>query len=230
MIAIYPVRPGDNNNELRYSIRSLTNTPQITQVWTVGYRPQWLHPDHHIDGNHHHTSQANVYNNIRLACEQTTNNLVAIFNDDFYITEPVEHIPTMYRSTLTEHLHQPRVQLLTDRWWPTTLNTTRVCLHTQGIPNPLSYELHTPFTCNPQLMHQVLTQFQHVTPHNPPQWRSLYGNLHNIGGQQQQDCKAYGTGPIHKPFHSTTDESFRHYETQLNQLFPNPSRWEQEHT
>lgn len=234
MLAIYPVRPGDHNPELAYSVRSLANAPQIDEVWTVGHCPAWLSPDRHIDGNRRANGHANVYDNIRLACHAAKNlgEDVAIFNDDFYLTDHVAELPTLYRSTLDEHLDLPRVRKAArrryapDRWWPDSLNTTRTCLQAHGIAVPLSYELHVPFLCNPDLMAQTLHQFRHVTPDNPPQWRTLYGNLHEIGGHRTDDAKAYSPGQLRRPFHSTEDQTFSYFATQLDALFPDPSRYE----
>ena len=225
MIAIYPIRPGDDNPELQYSLRSLQNLPQITEVWSVGYKPTWMQPDRHINGNLQDTSHANVYDNIRRACRATTGQ-VAIFNDDIYATTHVTTIPTVYRSTLDEHLNLPRLQRAAGQWWPTSLQTTKTCLQAHGIETPLSYELHTPFVCDPQKMADTLDLFAYVTPDNPPQWRSLAGNMLNMGGAQSADGKAYGPGALNRPWHSTEDASFPYYAEQLADRFPDPSPYE----
>lgn len=234
MLAIYPVRPGDTNPELRFSVRSLVNAPQIDEVWTVGHCPSWLHPDRHIDGNHCANGHANVYDNIALACTAAKNlgEQVAIFNDDFYLTEAISNLPILYRSTLDEHLALPRVRkaarrrFAPEQWWPESLTTTKTCLQAHGIETPISYELHVPFLCDPDLMAQTLHRFRYVTPANPPQWRSLYGNLHAIGGHQATDAKAYAPGRLRRPFHSTEDQTFGHFADQLDALFPESSRHE----
>ena len=42
MDIVYVVRPGDENEALRYSLRSLANIPHRT-VWIAGYRPKWCY-------------------------------------------------------------------------------------------------------------------------------------------------------------------------------------------
>lgn len=227
MIAVYPLRPGDDNPELKHSLRSLAHCPQIDHVVTVGHRPAWLRPDEHIDGNHHDSGHRNVFDNIRLACHWLAGeDHVAIWNDDMYATKHVAELPVWYRGTLDEHLNLPRVKRAAGQWWPTSLETTRLCLQAHGVTSPISYELHIPFLCSPRKMADTLDMLQHVTPDNPPQWRSMYGNLHHIGGQQHTDGKAYRAGPINRPWHSTEDSSYPHFEQQLADLFPEPSRWE----
>lgn len=226
VIAVFPIRPGDDNPELRYAIRSLENVDTIDAIVTVGHLPDWLHPDDHIDGNQHDTSQANVYNNIRAACRHLdTEAQVAIWNDDIYATAPTT-IPVCYRSTLDEHLALPRMRKAAGQWWPTSLETTKLCLQAHGIAEPLSYELHIPFLCDPRVMADILDLFAHVTPSNPPQWRSLYGNLRMTDPVRMVDGKAYGPGQINEPWHSTEDRSYPHFEQGLAHMFPAPSRWE----
>ena len=224
---IYPVRPGDRNDELRYSLRALeANYPNHGDVWIVGHKPEWVTSVNYIPGNTADHPQANLWANLQAACQHPdiSDNIV-IFNDDFYITEPVAKIPTLYRSTLTEHLNLPRVKR-GEQWWRDSLRATLAVLQTLGHNDPISYELHTPFPCSKRRMADTLNRFQNVTPDSPPQWRSLYGNTHNIAGAQHKDGKAYRPGPLKPPFHSTDDRSFRHYRSQLQDMFPQPSRYE----
>lgn len=226
MDVIYPVRPGDDNPELMYSLRSLEANYPHDRVWIIGHKPAWLTDVEYIPGNFG-DYHSNVYNNIRLACEHPDiAEDIVIFNDDFFITEPITDIHTLYRSSLTEHLDLPRVKR--GGWWKASLETTQVCLQAHGIADPISYELHLPFPCSKTLMAETLTLFQHVTPDNPPQWRTLYGNLHNIAGRRHRDVKAYHQAQLHRPYHSTEDRSFAGFASQLAHLFPNPSRYELE--
>ena len=50
MDAVYYVRPGDRNDELRYSLRSLANLPH-DRVWIVGHTPPWVTGIESIQGN-----------------------------------------------------------------------------------------------------------------------------------------------------------------------------------
>jgi hypothetical protein len=162
---VYIVRPGEENDELRYSLRSLANLPH-NRVWIVGHRPAWLQGVEFIRGNTAGVTvaagRANVYNNVRLAadCDDMTEQVV-IFNDDFFVTEPVDEVPIVYRSTLTEHIVLPRVQR-NKGWWLESLMAARTCLQAYGFANPLSYELHMPFLIDRARMSETLALFQHV--------------------------------------------------------------------
>jgi hypothetical protein len=92
--------------------------------------------------------------------------------------------------------------------------------------DPISYELHQPMLVNRQAMADTLDRFTHITKDAPPQWRSLYGNINDIGGELRGDVKVYGAGQIRKPFHSTDDNSWRHYRNTFATMFPEPSNYE----
>lgn len=227
MDIIYPVRDGDDNDELRYSLRSLAANYPHGRVWIVGHKPEWVQGVEFIPGNRFGgRGNANVYDNILLACNNPEiSSRVVIFNDDFFVTEPVDGIPAMYRSTLMEHIALPRVQRDTSGWRQ-SLVTTRGCLQARGIANPVSYELHMPFVADRRKMADILQAFRHVTPANPPQWRSLYGNLCRIGGEIRKDVKCFNADDLFRPFHSTEDRSFQFFRRILHELFPDPCRYE----
>lgn len=226
---VYPVRPGDVNEELRYSLRSLANVANVGTVWLVGYQPSWVTGVEFIDGgNASSNAHANVYQNVLTAMRtKAVSEDVLIFNDDFFVTEPLEKMPTGYRCTLAEHLNLPRLRTSTKSWWRESLVTTQVCLQALGLEDPLSYELHIPFPVKRSLMAETLERFVGITPSNPPQWRTLYGNLHpDPGAHQMPDSKVFAGGAIRKPFHSTTDLSWRNFKVKFSALFPTASPYE----
>jgi hypothetical protein len=226
---IYPVRSGDSNDELRFSLRSLVNVPHGT-VWMVGYQPSWVTGVEFIaGGNSAAHPRANLYQNLWLACTHPgVADDVLIFNDDIYVTAPVEQVPVLFRCSLQAQLDR-LLQVAGHRgWWQESLISTRDVLKQEGFHDPISYELHTPFPCDRKTMADTLVRFGNVARHNPPQWRTLYGNLHRIGGDKHTDGKALRPGPVAKPYHSTDDLSWRYFRRRFQQLFPNPSPYEQD--
>ena len=220
------MRPGDSNPELQFALRSWEANYPHAKLWIVGHKPEWVTNAEYIPGNTQPHKRANLWHNLLTACQHPgIGDEIVIANDDFFITRPVDEIPVLYRGTLEDHIQMRRVQR-GQPWWRDSLTTTKIILQALGHDEPLSYELHTPFRCNKHLMAETLDRFKHITPDNPPQWRTLYGNLHDIGGEQSEDGKAYRPGELHEPFHSTDDRSFRHFAAQLRELFPEPSRYE----
>lgn len=226
---LYPVRPGEDNEELRWSLRTLEANFPHRRVWIVGHKPSWVSDEvGFIEGNLWGNAQMNVYNNIRIACEDDRLSArVGIWNDDFFVTEPMKTIKTEYRSTLREHIETRRVQLQQEQWWPVSLRTTLLALQAHGFDDPLSYELHTPFVVNRKKMADTLNLFRYVTPEAPPQWRTLYGNMNKMGGKRREaDVKVYADGEIKKPFHSTIDRAFPLYAKRFAKAYPRPSKYE----
>lgn len=226
---IYPVRPGDVNEELRYSLRSLANVPDVGTVWIVGYQPSWVTGVEYIDGgNASSNGHTNVYQNVLTAVRhEAVSEDVVIFNDDFFVTKPISALETGYRGTLIEHLNLPRLRTSTKSWWRDSLLTTQVCLQALGFDDPRSYELHVPFPAKRSAMAETLERFAAVTPHNPPQWRTLYGNLNpDPNAKQMPDSKAFTAGTLRTPFHSTTDLSWKQFRAKISALFPTASPYE----
>jgi len=219
MDLVYICRPGENE-ELRYSLRSLINLPH-DRVWIVGDQPKWVRNVQLVKGNHRRNPHQNVYHNVLVACrEDRIPDQFVLMNDDFFITEPIKEVPVWYRSKLISHIES--IQFRHD-WWRRSLDATHRILG----DNALSYELHVPFPVDKAKMRETLERWEGTQTANPPQWRTLYGNEWKIGGIQQPDCKAYVAGEIHRPFHSTYDLSFPHYVDALREMFPDPSPYEE---
>lgn len=68
-------------------------------------------------------------------------------------------------------------------------------LGSYGIHEPLNYELHVPMIMNKLLLKRLLKYKLCL-------WRSLYGNLYEVGGTEMKDVKIYK--PTSKKFDGTT--------------------------
>ena len=224
MDIVCPVRPGDQNESLRLAIRSWEANLEFDRIFIVGHKPGWLTGVEHIPGNPTNNGHHNVYANMLIASQHpdVSDTYLAV-NDDFFVTASTAP-DVFHRCTLDEHLNIPRVKR--GGWWKDSLETTRVCLQAHGIAEPLSYELHVPLPVNKSAMAQTLELFKYVTPENPPQWRTLYGGMNDIGGTQRADVKSYHGGELHRPYHSTEPKSFAAFAGNLTRMFPQPSQWE----
>lgn len=231
----YIVRPGEANDELRYSLRSVAaHWTDVGQVTIVGHAPHWLDRDRirFVPGNQwKHKKQPNVYNNVLIACTHKghAEDLV-LMNDDFFVLKPITGPnPMAYRSTLDAHIGSIR----SDSWWRRSLVTTAAWLRQQHVEEPLlSYELHQPFPVHAADMAAVLTAARQVTPANPPQWRTLYGNYFGVPAEPAADFKVKGYADPHPlpdtPFFSTDDATWLKatIAAELRERFPCPSIYE----
>jgi hypothetical protein len=100
----------------------------------------------------------------------------------------------------------------------------------QGINNPLDYELHIPMPMQKDKLKSIISK------HPSCLWRSMYGNIHSVGGSQMDDVKVYvNKKHLERSSHivdtsvflSTEDQAF---DMMLNvillKLFPTPSKYE----
>lgn len=208
MILLYLVRPGNSNEELRYSLRSAARNLDVDEVWTVGYQPLWLTNVRHIPGNTGPSKQVNVYNNLRAACAHPAIPQDAVvMNDDFFILTRTPEIPVWYRGSLHGHIESLGRR---NDWWSRSMRATRLWLEHRGHTSCRSFELHLPFPVDTGKMGTVLTEAADYQPGNPPQWRTLYGNRWEVPAVQIFDVKIerYGTLQPAAGMLSTTDTSW----------------------
>lgn len=236
-LLICPVRPGDQNEELRYALRSWeTNLilPGGLELWTVGYQPSWLVPDRHIEGNRYKSMPKAVFDNIRLASDQAWDWVqmrpgeeeAVYMNDDFFCLDPVGAVlPVRRDCTLAEHIAQFPANA--GLWWPRSLRLTASYLAERGFTAPDSYETHRPLLASPGAMYSALSQWDLDSEDTVPQWRTLYGVLNKVEAYPVSDVKlGQRTTGVGTPWVSTSDQSWRRYASNIKPRFQKPSRWE----
>ena len=225
MHLVYIVRPGQNE-ELRYSLRSAAVNLPVESVTIVGDAPDWVTGVRRIPGNRYRDKPRNVLDNVRIAAEAPgLPDHIVLMNDDFFILEAAATVPVLFRGPLTAHV----ASYSAEYWWPVSLQRTLVWLQAHGHEDPLSYELHTPFPVDREGMRDALGTLGDAYADNPPQWRSVYGNLARIGGTHHPDEKV-STPSRRLPdgqFVSTNDVAFyAGLARPLRALFPHPSPFE----
>lgn len=232
MLLICPVRPGDTNEELRFALRSWEThlvLPDGLILMTVGHKPPWLAPDHHIEGNKYTSVPLAVFDNVRLgtlAAIEEGHEEVIFMNDDFFCLDPVGTVlPVRRNCSLAEHISQfPEGAGL---WWPRSLRLTASWLAEQGFPQPESYEVHRPLLASAGGMSEALARWGGDMSDLVPQWRTIYGVLNKVQAHPVGDAKlsVRQTG-VGTPWISTSDATWRRYATTMRKRFQKPSRWE----
>lgn len=210
---VYMVKPGETNEELRHSLRSLANLPH-GRVWLVGYKPRWVRNVGYLPmmqrGPKHHNTWRNW---VTIAQSPELPDRFVLFNDDFFVTRPVETIPTLHRGTLDsmiEWLGKARVPAYRQR-----MEATRRVLRRAGRPEPYyAYEMHAPMVMD-RAVHADSVDWllrNAVAPPESMAKRSFYANWQPLGGEQATDIKvrhgAQGLPESHLPFLSTAPESW----------------------
>lgn len=187
---VYFVKDGTKNEELRYSLRSVDLNMPHKRVWIFGGCPLNILPDVRVRVEQTGaTKWDKVHTMFRMACEnkELTDDFI-MFNDDFFVMQPTNHLGISYRCDLEKH-----IQILERNFNNKPSNYTRLLrrslaeLQRLGLPT-LSYENHTPFLFNKQQLLRMLNE--------RPDWRStrtMYGNFYNIGGEKSKDVKIFSS-------------------------------------
>jgi hypothetical protein len=103
-------------------------------------------------------------------------------NDDFYIINKVDSVPYMYAGTLNDKIEQ-REDIFSGNTYTTLLRKTLGSLSRKKLDFVLDYELHVPMIMEKRKLEKVLML--------SGLWRSVYGNIFNVGGIQVKDVKVY---------------------------------------
>lgn len=222
MDVVYFVRPGDDNPELRYSLRSLENIDH-GDVWIVGHKPAWVTNVRHVrfDADPQLSKWENVTAATGVAVEELPDEWV-LFNDDFFAVRPTT-VPLWHHGRL-KMVERPG----NGATWRSGKYQTARMLQSWGC-DVFDYELHVPMPVINEGMRAALARVDRRIV--ALQRRSLYANFLGVGGEIHSDV-AVGQSGTWKPgwdWVATNDVSFRSCEVgrRIRDLFPDPSPYEQ---
>lgn len=235
---VYPVGPGDKNDDLRYSLRAVEKfaSGAYRQIVIVGHAPSWIKGVEVIKVPQNRDKWLNARTNIETACrcEKITNDFV-LFNDDFILTEPVinwQNITNCYLGTLREQ-EAKYANLENAGEWKRGFEFNRRLLQQLGIMEPLNFEVHGPIIFNREKRLYLFEREEFRKYHQRSDkllfQRSIYKNLYLDNGPKlirdpkllgdRKDIQKYACG-----FFSVTDNLIGNKEAA-----PNLNRWLDEH-
>lgn len=222
MDIVYVCRSGDNE-ELRYSLRSLKNIT-YNNIFIFGDAPSWCNINT-TKINQNKSSYANVYNSLVAICndERISDNFM-LWNDDFFALRPIDTIDIYNIGLLKDVIKSYELRRVKTSYTK-TLKKTLSFLQEQGYDNPLCNELHIPMIYNKAKLKHVLD----ITKHDPDiQKRTVYCALYCIESTQIEDVKIYKRADeiINKNWLSCNEQSFKYIYPALKHLFPNKSQYE----
>ena len=159
-----------NNEELRYSLRSLSNFKDLGKIYIVGFRPTWIQNIIHIEALDPFLTNkdCNLINKLILASQdkQITEEFLN-FSDDQLLMKSCDHIDFM-----TPYHDNSLINFLPDQKlnrWKTRLKNTITTLQSKGLPSNC-YESHIPTLINKY--NYTKTVFQY----NYPEGQGMCGN------------------------------------------------------
>lgn len=211
---------------MRWSLRSLRNLNH-RRVWIVGHRPDWVHKVHHLFVRQDESKYRNSTKNVIRACQHPDiSDPFLLFNDDFFVLQPIEEVPILHNGPVGG---APRSSFGMSTYQQGRIDTRRL-LQQWGYQRPLSYELHIPLEIHKEPMLEVLARAEKANIaclHK----RTLYGNVAGLGGEYADDVKALRPADTFRPgdlFASTNPATWQHGRAgeDLRRLFPDPSPYE----
>lgn len=229
---VYICRDGENE-ELRYSIRSVVQNLPHAKIWVVGGKPSW-YKGNHIKVRQNKSKFQNAKANMEaITLSDEISDDFILMNDDFFIVSPIDEVKYYHAGPLQRKLDyflstHPGSQ------YTALLYKSMKTLNNLGIKRPLDYALHIPVIMNKQKLRDILPL--------SISWRLAYCNIYKVGGQlidapksSTKDVKMYlkdnlvtdvSENPLSQFYLSTDDRSFVELETIFKEKFPNPSKYE----
>lgn len=226
---VYILKNDVKPDELRYSLRSVEKNLSHRNVWFVGGEPNGLFPDRAI-----YMIQRGV-----LKWEKARSSLIRacacpeiserfwLFNDDFFVLQPVTSDVPFFGGMLHDHILHIEHRYGDKRTGYT--KALRYCEQTltDAEMSTFDYALHLPMVVDKKKMLECLKTFPDC-----PMFRSLYGNYAEIGGVQHDDVKIIDVNesiPDDADFVSTSNASFASgvVGEKIKMMFPERCKYEQ---
>lgn len=198
---------GGENEELRYSLRSVEKNFPHRLVWIYGNKPDDISPDRFVPCQQGNNKWDNVREMLFKVCQNPliTKEFV-LFNDDFFVMREVDELPNWYRCSMYEHIIKIEMQYNDEPTrYTRQLRKTLALLEKNKMPVN-SYELHLPMIFDKQKLLHLLrrTNGYHGM-------RTIYGNLYCLDAKPRDDVKIYDNKKAvdqTSTYLSTDDKSF----------------------
>lgn len=221
--------------ELKFALRSIdTYLTGFTNLVIIGTPPEWYKGESVQAKDYNGRKQFSIYSKLLIACElnSVTDNFV-MWNDDHYLLKPLktESILAWYDGYLKETAGKTHGV----RYLETIANTLQI------IPDTLNYDIHTP--C---IYHKRLFKFLFANKSEEICIKSYYFNysrditLNIYGFVVNAEMKDFKINQLlskeaikelikDRLFFSTSTNGMKKPMIELlNELYPNPSKWEKQ--
>jgi len=204
------------DNELRYSLRSIAQFISHSEIIVIGHKPNWLTNVTHIPAKDEYgfiNSAKNIHNKILQSPVED----FILWNDDYFALQPI-NLQNYHSGHISEKL-----QSLKNNLFANTVRNT--------IPYTTNYfDIHYPMVMNLSVYKNTVAKLD---------WSKPYGycikSLYATDGIYRKDVKLFERMKIeqiqtllkHVDLFSLHDTALNSHMRQfLKQTFPNPSRYE----
>lgn len=214
---VYICRSGENE-ELRYSIRSVLASFPDANIWVIGGKPDW-YGGNYVQVDQTLDKQENARWNVRyILWTDAINEQFVLMNDDFFLMNKLEFLDVHANGFLIDLITE-KVRSRASMGYVRLLNQTLNELVENGFENPLNFELHIPMPMEKSKLAEVIDKYT--------LWRSGYGNEYEEFAFDMEDVKIRPSKQrIEGDFASTEEEWFHELLPRLQELYPKPSHLE----
>lgn len=200
---VYVVRAGDDNEELRYSVRSAAKNLPNDGITIAGYLPTWLDLPH-LNVPQSGTKRHNISRALAAACRAFDEWILCW--DDVFVMEPVESMPVVHGGPVDEAVSR----LTGDRSYISGIRRTGNWLKSQGYRDPLSFDaIHHPQRIVSVHLAEAMRM---ASRHGLGAVLTIHGNYARADrgdGVQVSNAKTTSAELAGRPFLSTNDRRFR---------------------
>lgn len=203
MDVVYLVKESKDTDslELRYSLRSLANIPH-GKVYIVGEKPEWATNVEYLPVPQDKSKPENwTANLLRAVNDPDISEDFIMMNDDFFIMHQMEDVPALHFGLMKSVIADFDRRYPEGSMYIENMKQLYKRFRTEGLDNPLSYELHTPMVLNKAKVRELYADPAYVIPYH---FRTLYGNKYQVGGKATKDFKLY-INPAHNDPEFLTD-------------------------
>jgi len=177
------------DNELRYSMRSLEQNVPHRRIIVAGERPDWLSEKvlHLPCVDEYPNKLQNATQKIRIVCQTFgISEDFVLMNDDFFIMKPIDAIGSFTDRELKDLIREHETQ---GGYYFAALRTTDYLLQEAGIDTRKNFELHVPMVVNREKFLDITNTIE--WRRTPYLFRSVYGNVLGLSSKQKKDVKIY---------------------------------------
>ena len=224
---VYILKQDVPADELRYSLRSVEKNLVHRKVWFYCGKPKGIEPDEYVE---HQQTGGRKWEKARSSLiEACRNDNITkqfwLFNDDFFILQPMESTKAYFAGTLRDHILGLVKKYGQATNYARLLEQCETQLKEAGFTT-YDYAIHVPMLVDRAKMLEAIERFPGC-----PMFRSIYGNYAMLGGEQHPDVKANSIFERIAPelgFASTDENSFKFGRAgqAIRKMFPDKSRWE----
>ena len=173
------------DNELRFSLRSVEKFFKYNKIFIIGERPEWLTGVTFIDAEDTDSCKlVNARNKYLIGAKHPAiSKDFILMNDDFFILKEVDEIKYYGRGKIAQQIKMHRTQ---NGYYFKSLVDTQSRLNEMGVDIVEDFEIHSPIIFNKEDLLSVIVT---TGTKKPYLLRTAYGNLIGKKPTKVQDFK-----------------------------------------